>query len=254
VANGKLLREGVFRELFIQPAAGDAGGALGAAFAAYHTHFGRQDRHCLPHVALGPSYSGQEVREAVIRAGVRHEVLDRGTLTNRTAELLASGKVVGWFQGRMEYGPRALGNRSILADPRRPEMKDIINRKIKFRESFRPFAPAVPVEAAAALFELDRPSPYMLMTVPVRTDRIPAVTHVDGSARVQTVDAEVNPHFHALLAEFGRRTGVPVLLNTSLNILGEPIAMTPSDALRCLTMSDMDCLVLENCLCFREGR
>jgi len=253
VANGRLLREGTFRELFIQPAAGDAGGAAGAAYAAYHLYFGRQDRHPLAHSCLGPSYGDEAIRFALLQAGIRYEYLTEEQLLKATAGLLSEGKVVGWFQGRMEYGPRALGNRSILADPRRPEMKDVINRKIKFRESFRPFAPAVPLEYAAQYFQLDRPSPYMLMTVPVRSDRIPAVTHVDGSARVQTVERDTNPLFHGLLTEFGRLTGVPVLLNTSLNILGEPIAMTPSDAIRCLTKSSMDCLVLGTCLCYNPA-
>lgn len=253
VANGRLLREGPFRELFIQPAAGDAGGAAGAAYAAYHLHFNRRDRHPLVHPYLGPSYGEQAIRFALMQSGLRYEYLPERELLNTTARLLSEGKITGWFQGRMEYGPRALGNRSILADPRRPEMKDIINRKIKFREAFRPFAPAVPLESAAEYFQLDCPSPYMLMTAPVRTDRIPAVTHVDGSARVQTVERDTNPLFHGLLTEFGMLTGVPVLLNTSLNILGEPIAMKPPDAIRCLTESGMDCLVLGNYLCYNPA-
>ncbi|MDH4161443.1 MAG: carbamoyltransferase [Nitrospirota bacterium] len=250
VANGRLLREGPFRELFIQPAAGDAGGAVGAAYAAYHGHFQRTDRHPLTDVYLGPSFGEPEIRSAVQQAGIRSEWLPEDQLPATTARLLSEGKVVAWFQGRMEYGPRSLGNRSILADPRRADMKDIINRKVKFRESFRPFAPAVPVEDASRYFRIDRSSPYMLLTVPVLSDKLPAITHVDGSGRVQTVDRSVNPRFHALLKEFEVLSGIPVLLNTSLNIKGEPIAMTPADAIRCLTESDMDCLVMGNCLCY----
>jgi carbamoyltransferase len=252
VANGRLLREGPFRDVYIQPAAGDAGGALGAAFAASHIVFGRKERHPLPHTYLGPSYGEAEIRGALDEAGIRHERLSGDLLVQRAASLLAEGKVIGWFQGRMEYGPRALGNRSILADPRRPEMKDVINGKIKFREAFRPFAPAVCEEDASRFFRIDRPSPFMLRTVPVLTDRVPAVTHVDGSARVQTVERGANPRFHALLKEFERLTGLPVLLNTSLNIKGEPIALTPGDAISCLRRSGMDCLVLGDCLCYSE--
>ena len=252
VANGRLLREGPFRKLFIQPAAGDAGGAMGAAYAAYHDYFRKTDRHPIEHAYLGPSYGDQDIRSAIGQAKVRSECLPEDALLKTTARLLSEGKVVGWFQGRMEFGPRSLGNRSILADPRNPGMKETINRKVKFRESFRPFAPVVPIEDASRFFRIDRPSPYMLFTVPVLTDLIPAVTHVDGSARVQTVDSAANPLFHGLLKEFERFSGIPVLLNTSLNIKGEPIAMAPRDAIQCLTNSGMDYIVLGNFLCYSD--
>ena len=248
VANGRLLREGPFDAVYVQPASGDAGGAVGAAYAAYHLYAGREDRHSLADVYLGTSAGRREITACLDAAGMAYRILPDGEVERETARLLAAGKVVGWYQGRMEFGPRALGNRSILADPRRPDMKDLINRKIKFREGFRPFAPAVCEEDAGRYFGIDRPSPYMLFTVPVRTGAIPAVTHVDGSARVQTVNAGANPRFHRLIREFGLISGVPVVLNTSLNIKGEPIARTPDDAVRCFTQSDMDALVMENVL------
>ncbi|GAB4483823.1 MAG: carbamoyltransferase [Thermodesulfovibrionales bacterium] len=252
VANGKLLRNGPFKDMFIQPAAGDAGGAIGAAYAAYHQYLGKKDRHPLDNLYLGPSYANEEIASFLEAAGERFEKLPEDVLCAKVARLLAEGKVVGLFQGGMEFGPRALGNRSILADPRRPEMKDTINRKVKFREYFRPFAPAVLQEDAREYFSLDRPSPYMLVTAPVRSEKIPAVTHYDGSARVQTVARGTNPGLHALLTEFRKLTGVPVLLNTSLNIRGEPIAMTPSHALRAYRESAMDALALENCLLVKD--
>ena len=246
VANGRLLREGPFDRIFIQPAAGDAGGALGAAYAAYHHYLGRTDRHPLQTLYLGPAYPAAEINSASAAADMPFQELSASELIPAAARLIAEGNVIGWFQGRTEFGPRALGNRSILADPRRAEMKDIVNQKVKFREPFRPFAPAVPVEDCSRFFRLDRPSPFMLMTVPVLSDRLPAVTHVDGSARVQTVDRDQNPLFHELLTSFGKLTGVPVLMNTSLNIKGEPIALTPADAVRCLAGSEMDFLILGN--------
>jgi len=248
VANGRLLREGPFEDIFVQPAAGDAGSALGAAYLAFHAVTDNAGRHPLTSVYLGPEYGSNQIQAALDQARLTCTELPGDELFRKTARLLAEGKVVGWFQGRMEFGPRALGNRSILADPRRAEMKDHLNQRIKFREAFRPFAPAVIDNARSEFFELDRPSPYMLMTVPVKSNKIPAVTHVDGSARVQTVSPEANPRFHTLLEAFGRLTGIPVLLNTSLNIRGEPIAMTPEDAIRCFTDSGLDCLVLGNFL------
>lgn len=250
VANGRLLREGPFEGIFIQPAAGDAGAALGAACLAWHHHLGRTDRQPLPDVYLGPRFDDVDV-EPVLRQqcpefGFSRERLEEQALIATAARMLADGKVLGWFQGRMEFGPRALGNRSILADPRRPEMKEIVNEKIKFREGFRPFAPAVPLENAATYFDLEGESPYMLFTVPTISDRIPAVTHVDGSARVQTVKREVNPLFHSLLREFGALTGVPVLMNTSFNLRGEPIVCTPGDALATFARSGMDALIVGN--------
>lgn len=253
VANGRLLREGPFEEIFIQPAAGDAGGAVGAAYIAWHHYLDRGERHRLENVFLGPAFSDTEV-ESFLRTttGVAWERFDEAALVRETARMLADGKVVGWCRGRMEFGPRALGNRSILADPRRAEMKDIVNEKIKFRESFRPFAPAVPLEDAGKYFDMQGESPYMLLTVPAKTDRIPAVVHVDGSARVQTVRREDNPLFHALLREFEKITGIPVLMNTSLNLRGEPIACTPQDAFGTFMKSGMDGLVLGGFLVTKE--
>lgn len=251
VANGRLLREGVFDDIFVQPASGDAGGALGAATAACHQEEGRGVRQEIGDLAFGPSFGADEVLRALRQCGVRSEELPEEALYPTAARLLEQGRVVGWFRGRMEFGPRALGNRSILADPRRPEMKDLINSRIKFREPFRPFAPAVAAEDAERYFEMERPSPFMLFTVPVRSDRIPAVTHVDGSARVQTVSSGQNPSFHALLKAFEKVSGLPILLNTSLNVRGEPIACSPEDALHCLTSSGLDFLVLENRLCYK---
>lgn len=267
VGNGRILREGPFDDIWIQPAAGDAGGALGAALLAWH-HYHEAPRHALETrdaqkaSLLGPAFDAAEL---FAREKIPHVVLTDPELMQQTAALLADGKVVGWFQGRMEFGPRALGQRSILADPRAPGMQETLNLKIKFRESFRPFAPAVLRERVADYFGLDRPSPYMLLVAPVRdsdaaaagdfTERlkavrstIPAVTHVDGSARVQTVDAEDNPKFHALLTAFEQLTGCAVLINTSFNVRGEPPVCTPEDAFRCFMKTNMDYLVLGNAL------
>ena len=257
VANGRVLREGPFRDVWVQPAAGDAGGALGAAALAWHgalggprapaRRAGGAPRDAMRGAFLGPAFTDAEVRAALEAAGTVYERLESAAVAGYAAERLAAGAVVGWFQGRMEYGPRALGNRSILADPRRPDMQSRLNLAVKFRESFRPFAPSVPAERAGAWFALDRDSPYMLLTAAVRPEHrgaLPAVTHVDGSARVQTVRAEDNPPFHALLTAFGARTGCPVLVNTSFNVRGEPVVCTPADALRCFRDTRIDVLVL----------
>ncbi len=263
VANGRLLREGPFDDLWIQPAAGDAGGALGAALVAWHSWAG-QDRRPGPGDAmqgacLGPAFSDADVAAFLEREGIPHERLDPALLPDRVAALLAEGQVVGWFQGRMEFGPRALGARSILADPRGREVQRTVNLKIKFRESFRPFAPSILEERAAEYFDLDAPSPYMLLVAPVRHARItgegldrlrhidaplPAVTHVDGSARIQTVAEATHPLFHRLLTAFEARTGCPVLVNTSFNVRGEPIVCTPEDAYRCFRRTYLDALVM----------
>jgi carbamoyltransferase len=281
VANGRLLREGVFDDLWVQPAAGDAGGALGAALLAWYHHRG-EPREPAPRDGmggsyLGPSYTADAVRAALDREGARYAELDDGVLLPRLAELLAAGKVVGWFQGRMEFGPRALGGRSILADPRDPTMQSRLNLAIKFRESFRPFAPAVLAERVGEWLELDRPSPYMLLVARLAESRrrpppeasdglaglerlrvarsdIPAVTHVDSSARVQTVHADTNPRFHALLRQFERVTDCPVLVNTSFNVRGEPIVESPADAWRCFMRTHMDALVVEQCLLLKEDQ
>ena len=276
VANGRLLRTGVFENIWIQPAAGDAGGALGAALAAHHLALEQprvppSDGDSMKGAYLGPSYTSQEVEESISSAGGVYELLDSETIIKRGAELLAQEKVMGWFQGRMEFGPRALGNRSILADPRSPRMQKALNLKIKFRESFRPFAPSVLREDLSEWFDLETDSPYMLLVANVKSahlvqhhddslnrfgiDRlnqlrsvIPAVTHVDNSARIQTVKAETNPEYHALISEFKRLTECPVIVNTSFNIRNEPIVNTPLQAFRCFMGTDMDALVVGNLL------
>ncbi|MGH7880892.1 MAG: carbamoyltransferase family protein, partial [Candidatus Binataceae bacterium] len=273
VANGRVLRESGLRDLWIQPAAGDAGGAIGAALSAWHEYHGK------PRIAgegdrmrgayLGPSFSSDEIRHVLDSVGARYEDLGEDELLSRIAALLAEEKVVGWFQGRMEFGPRALGNRSILGDARSPQMQSVMNLKIKYRESFRPFAPAVLADRVGDYFELDRPSPYMMIVAPVRHElrlnesdgaaklfgidklnvprsTIPAITHVDYSARVQTIHRETNPRFHKLLARFAALTGTALLVNTSFNVRGEPIVCTPADAYRCFMRTGMDYLVLEN--------
>jgi carbamoyltransferase len=274
VANGKVLREGKFKRIWIQPAAGDAGGALGAALAAYHLHKGgpRQLDNQLDGMNgayLGPGYDDDECARRLEQAGARFARLDSEQVIERAASDLADGKALGWFQGRMEFGPRALGNRSIIADARSSSMQSALNLKIKYRESFRPFAPAVLREDVAEWFELDGESPYMLLVADVAERRrrpmtteeqtrfgidklnvprseIPAVTHVDYSARVQTVHAETNPRFHALLSAFKRKTGCPVVVNTSFNVRGEPIVRTPEDAFRCFMGTQLDVLAIGN--------
>ena len=246
VANGKILREGPFEHLFIQPAAGDAGGAIGVASYIHHTLLKNERSFVMRHAFTGPAYSDEEIRAFLDVNEIPYVALSREELLRRVARLVADQQVIGWFQGRMEFGPRALGNRSILADARNPENRDRVNLKIKFRESFRPFAPAVLRERCEEFFELKEESPFMLLVAQVRPDRrvIPSVTHVDGSARVQTVDRETNPLFYDLVAEFDRLTGVPVLINTSFNVRGEPIVCSPSDAYRCFVQTGMDVLVM----------
>ncbi len=271
VGNGKLLREGPFEDLWIQPAAGDAGGAVGAALFAHHQLLGGERhvdgrRDSQRASLLGPSFDEGELQQLLAREGVDAERFDDlESLAERVAELLTQQQAIGWFQGRMEFGPRALGARSIIADPRSPEMQSRLNRKVKFRESFRPFAPAVLREHLADFYELDRDSPYMLLVCDVHARQrrpvdessvagldklklvrstLPAVTHVDHSARVQTVSREDNPAFHAVIERFHRRTGVPVIVNTSFNVRGEPIVCTPEDAYRCFRRTNLDALVL----------
>jgi carbamoyltransferase len=279
VANGRLLRERIFERLWIQPAAGDAGGALGAALAVWHaaedandhpreTGAAALDGDRMHASLLGPEYTEPEI-EAVLRSHQAvYEKLDDITLLDRTVELLKAEKVIGWVQGRMEFGPRALGNRSILGDPRSAKMQSVMNLKVKFRESFRPFAPIILRERVTEFFELDEDSPYMLLVAPVKAalrrpvdsslhglellkqtrSVIPAVTHVDFSARVQTVTREQNPRIYALLERFAQATGCPVLVNTSFNVRGEPIVCSPDDAYRCLVNTEMDYLVIGNFL------
>ncbi len=274
VANGKVLRDGKFKRIWVQPAAGDAGGALGAAFAAYHIYTGgRRDidgkLDGMNGAYLGPAFDDDESAKRLTAAGARFMRLDDSALIARAVADLVDGKALGWFQGRMEFGPRSLGNRSIIADARSRDMQSVLNRKVKYRESFRPFAPAVLRDDVADWFELDGDSPYMLLVADVverrrlqmtaeqkalfgidklnlaRSD-IPAVTHVDYSARIQTVHSETNPRFYALLSGFKARTGCPVLINTSFNVRGEPIACTPEDAFRCLMGTELDALAVGN--------
>ncbi|MGE7468744.1 carbamoyltransferase family protein [Bosea sp. NPDC003192] len=280
VANGKLLREGLFDGLWIQPAAGDAGGALGAALAGYHLFHGKPREvpakgDAMRGSYLGPDFSQAEIEAELTAAGAKFEVLDEAALIEATAQGLADGKAVGWMQGRMEFGPRALGGRSILGDPRSPAMQKTLNLKVKYRESFRPFAPSVLREDVADWFELDGDSPYMLLVADVREglrremtqeekalfgidklnvprSTIPAVTHVDYSARIQTVHAETNPRYHRLISRFKALTGCPVVVNTSFNVRGEPIVCTASDAFRCFMGSEIELLVVGNCLLRKE--
>jgi carbamoyltransferase len=279
VANGKVLRDGRFKRLWIQPAAGDAGGALGAALCAYHLFRGQPRTPAEPDAMagayLGPAFGQTDVEARLTRVGARFSTLCDDRLIEATVEALAAGKAVGWFQGRMEFGPRALGARSILGDPRSPTMQSALNLKVKYRESFRPFAPSVLREDVADWFELDRDSPYMLLVAAVNKEHrremtaderalwgieklnvprssIPAVTHVDYSARIQTVHRELNPRYHALLSAFKARTGCPVLVNTSFNVRGEPIVCTPEDAFRCFMGTEIDGLAIENCYLTRE--
>jgi carbamoyltransferase len=272
VTNGKILRESIFDDIWIQPAAGDAGGALGAALAVWHRKLGKprvvDGANDLQYGSyLGPEYGNDEVERFLTANSIPYERCAEGEVASKGAEVLAEGKVVGWFNGRMEFGPRALGGRSILGDARSESMQSIMNLKIKFRESFRPFAPSVLREKVSDYFEIDSQSPYMLLVAPVRGERrremsaeeerlfgieklravrsdIPAVTHVDYSARVQTVDGKHNEKFYRLISEFEEKTGCPVLINTSFNVRGEPIVCTPEDAYRCFMRTDMDYLII----------
>jgi carbamoyltransferase len=308
VGNGRILRERIFDQVWVQPAAGDAGGALGVALALWHRYLDRP--RTSPEVAgtwvrplhgagraggageavsvekyadgmngayLGPKFSSREIQQSIESGGWVATHAERTELVARVADLLAEEKVIGLFQGRMEFGPRALGGRSIIGDARSPRMQSVMNLKIKFRESFRPFAPAVLREHVADWFELDGDSPYMLLVAGVREERrlpipeaskslsgirkldvprstIPAVTHVDGSARIQTVRREVNPMYYDIIDAFRRRTGCPVIVNTSFNVRGEPIVCTPADAYRCFMRTDMDVLVLEDFILFKEDQ
>ena len=279
VANGKVLRDGKFTDIWIQPAAGDAGGALGAALAIYHIDLGEprtpSSRDAMRGSYLGPAFSQDDIEQRLTAAGAKFTVLSDDQLFDACAEALAQGKAVGWFQGRMEFGPRALGGRSILGDARSATMQSVLNLKIKYRESFRPFAPSVLREDADEWFDLDGDSPYMLLVASVKEGRrramtkeeqqlfginklqvsrsdIPAVTHVDYSARIQTVDADISPRFHALISAFKARTGCPVVVNTSFNVRGEPIVCSPEDAFRCFMGTEIEVLAVENCFLQKE--
>jgi carbamoyltransferase len=254
VANGRILREAGFDDIWIQPGAGDAGGAIGVAFSIWNSALGHPRGFVMTHAHWGPEFDDDEIGAFLTGRGARSERLDEGALFKRTGQMIADGLVVGWFQGRMEFGPRALGARSILADARDPGMKDRLNEKIKLREGFRPFAPAVLEEDVSGWFEIDRPSPFMLLTAQVREDRrtIPSVTHVDGSARLQTVSRDTNPRFHGLISAFKRLTGCPVIINTSFNIRGEPIVCTPEEAYLCFMRTGMDALVMGSHVLLKE--
>lgn len=257
VANRRLLAEAGFKRIFVQPAAGDAGGALGCGFFASHSLLGEPRRFAMDRADWGPSFSDDEIERDLKRLGAPYEKLSDADLVERTARLILENRVVGWFQGRMEFGPRALGCRSILGNATNPQMKDILNAKIKFREAFRPFAPSVPAESAADYFEMDGigESPFMLLVVPVREGKkgvIPAVTHADGTGRVQTLTEAANGRFYRLAKRVGEISGVPVIVNTSFNIRGEPIVCTPLDAVRCFEKTGMDALILGNCLLNRK--
>lgn len=282
VANGRIQREGPFKEIWIQPAAGDAGGALGAALSVWHEYLehGRPLNGAMDGMKgayLGPRFDNDTVRARLDALGARYEFLSDEVLLPRVAELLAQENVVGWMQGRMEFGPRALGARSILGDPRSPKMQSVMNLKIKYRESFRPFAPSVLYERVSDYFQHKGPSPYMLITAPVAEEiripmteeqkrlfgvaklnvprsSVPAITHVDYSARIQTVHPETNPRYYRLLKAFEAKTGCPVLVNTSFNVRGEPIVCTPEDAYRCFMRTEMDYLVIENCLLAKKDQ
>lgn len=248
VANSRLAHEAGFKHIYVQPAAGDAGTALGAALLLSTRLNPRLAREAMGHAYLGPQFSEEECRQALDRAGLIGEMLPDDLLCDRVATELARGRIVFWFQGRMEWGPRALGHRSLLADPRREDMRELINAKVKLREPFRPFAPSVLEERAADYFDWPVPSPFMLFTVPVLPKAkgvIPAVTHVDGTARIQTVGRDSNPLFRRLLEAFDRQTGVPILLNTSFNV-NEPIVRTPEEAIECFLKTEVDWLVLGN--------
>lgn len=281
VGNGKLLRSGIFDDIWIQPAAGDAGGALGAALYAWHQYLGKprslpadgRDRQQGSY--LGPSWTSDEIERWLKKYDYPYHRHETGEVVEKTARFLEEEKVVGWFCGRMEFGPRALGNRSIIGDARSPKMQSTMNLKVKYRESFRPFAPSVMVEHVSEYFELERPSPYMLIVAPVRKERqkqmnekeqnlfgiaklniprsdIPAVTHIDYSARVQTVDRRDNPRYHRLIEKFRERTGYGVIVNTSFNVRGEPIVCTPQDAYLCFMRTEIDVLILEDLILYKQ--
>jgi carbamoyltransferase len=268
VANGRIIRETPFENIFIQPAAGDAGGSVGVATFIWFNILGNKrdvlhncnpngiglEKDLMQNAYLGPEYSREEIKRFLYEKEIVYEEFEREKILKITAKNIADKRVVGWFQGRMEWGPRALGNRSILADPSDKKMQDIVNLKIKFRESFRPFAPTVLLDKASEYFELDCQSPYMLLVTQVRENKrvIPAVTHVDGSARIQTIAREDNPLYYDLIEEFYKLTGIPVIINTSFNVRGEPIVCKPEDAYACFMRTKMDNLVMGNFMMRKE--
>ena len=257
VANSRIIRETPFEHVFVQPAAGDGGGALGAALWAYNTLLGKPRNFRMDHAYWGRQYGASEISSFLNENNIPYRLVENeDQMLDQVVERLMGGKVIGWYQGRFEWGPRALGNRSIIADPRNPEMKDIVNAKIKFREPYRPFAPSVLAEKAENYFELPHavdhyPARYMQYVVPVKPHAhsiLPAITHVDGTGRLQTVFKDQSPRYYKLIDRFGQATGVPVILNTSFNLRGEPIVTTPANAFNTFSKSEMDCLVLDNYL------
>ena len=282
VANGRLFREKIFDEIWIQPAAGDAGGALGAALSAWHIHLDKErkdsnTRDAMKGAYLGPAFSDLQIEADLRKSGAKFSKLKTHDLLEKVVARLAQGEAVGWLQGRMEFGPRALGGRSIIADPRSSHMQKQLNLKVKYRESFRPFAPSVLRERVDEWFNHDSASPYMLLVAEIKKEKqrcmtheeenlfgiekinvprslVPAVTHVDYSSRIQTVHRDTNPLFHALISKFYERTGVPLLVNTSFNVRGEPIVCSPTDAYRCFMGTELDLLVLENYILFKEDQ
>ncbi len=248
VANGRILRETPFQDIFIQPAAGDAGASIGVASYIYHSLLENKRTDPLKAAYLGPAHSADELRDYLVSNDIEFEELRREEALKKTARLLKEKKVIGWFHGKMEFGPRALGSRSILADPTNPDAKYVVNSKIKFREEFRPFAPTILADKVDEFFELDKPSPFMLLVAQVRKDKrfIPAVTHINGSARVQTIKREDHPAYYDLIDEFYKLSGCPLVLNTSFNLRGEPIVCTPHDAYLCFMRSGIDYLVMDN--------
>ena len=281
VANGKIKAKNIFKNIWVQPAAGDAGGALGAALATYYHHLGNKrtvdSSDSMMGSYLGPKYELNEITEELDAVGAKYQVYDEQEVLDKTAELLADKKAIGWFQGRMEFGPRALGGRSIIADPSCEKMQKTLNLKVKFRESFRPFAPSVLEEDVENWFDYHGKSPYMLMVAPVKENHrlamsesehklfgidklnikrssIPAITHVDYSARIQTVSESTNPKYYQVIKKFKEKTNIPIVVNTSFNVRGEPIVCTPTDAFKCFMGTHLDALVVENCLLLKESQ
>jgi carbamoyltransferase len=255
VANGRIRLETPFRDLYVQPAAGDSGTAVGAAYYVWNQLLGQPRSFVMEHAYTGPEFGDDEIRAALAEAGLQAQRLDDEALFAEVAERIAAGEVVGWFQGRMEFGPRALGHRSIVADPRSHSMKDVLNARIKHREPFRPFAPSILAERTGDWYEQDYPSPFMVLVYKTAADKreeVPAVNHVDDTGRLQTVEERLEPRYHRLISEFERRTGVPILLNTSFNE-NEPIVMTPQEAIETFRKTRMDVLALGNWLLRRNG-
>jgi carbamoyltransferase len=282
VGNGKLLREKIYEDIWIQPAAGDAGGALGAAYIVYHQHLKnkmarKNGRDLQKGSYLGPKYTNDEIKEFLSHHSIPHQFLENEKLLDVVSDLIIHEKIIGWFQGRMEFGPRALGSRTIIGDARSPQMQKNMNLKIKFREGFRPFAPSVLAEKVSEWFEIDRESPYMLLVAEVKKEKqrkmtsvesnlwgidqlnvirsdVPAITHIDYSARLQTVNKLDNPRYHALINKFYEKTGCPVIVNTSFNVRGEPIVQSPLDAYKCFMRTGIDVLILENFVLYKENQ